>query len=128
MNIRRGLFRLWVAVSALWMAIVCVAFWDQLSVIFTVVEPPQGQGTVVLSLGDHACWLTRHTEFVSFVDPFDPEKPTTLLQAWRMCVAHKAQVPAIALGPPLAVFAFALVIGWIAKGFHRITKVKGSVK
>ena len=57
------------------MAVVCVAFWDQLSEIFTVVEPPQGQGAVVLSLGDYACCLTRHTEFVSIVDPFDPEKP-----------------------------------------------------
>jgi hypothetical protein len=45
-----------------------------------------------------------------------------------MCVAHKAQVPAIALGPPLAVLALAFVIRWIAKGFQRTTKVEGSVK
>ena len=120
MNIRRGLFRLWVAVSAIWVAVVCVAFWDQLSEIFTVVEPPQGQGAIVLPLGDYACWVTRQKPFI--IDPFRrPEDPQTLSQAWRMCIAHKAQVPAIALGPPLAVLALAFVIRWIAKGFQRTT-------
>jgi hypothetical protein len=123
MNIRRGLFRLWVAVSALWVAIVCVAFWDQLSVIFTVVEPPQGQAPVDLPLGDYACWAIRSWDhrFDHFVDPFHPELPRTLVQAWRMCIAHKAQVPAIALSPPLAVLALAFVIRWIAKGFQKTT-------
>lgn len=42
MNIRRGMLRLWIAVSALWLAVVCAAFSDQLSEIFTAIEPPEG--------------------------------------------------------------------------------------
>jgi hypothetical protein len=119
MNISRGMFRLWVAISALWVAVVCVTFWDQLSEIFTAVEPPKGQGAVALSLEDYACWATRNSDN-PFIYP-DPGHPDwrTLVQAWRTCILYKAQVPAIALGPPLAVLALGFVIRWIAKGFQR---------
>jgi hypothetical protein len=43
MNIQRGMLRLWIAISALWVALIGVAFSDQLSEILTAVDPPKGQ-------------------------------------------------------------------------------------
>jgi hypothetical protein len=121
MKIRRGMLRLWIAVSMVWMAVIAVGFSDQLSEIFAMVEPPEGQGAVVLPLGDYACWATRNSAnpFTFIVDPFRPEEPKTLTQAWRMCIAHKARIPAIALGPPLALLVLGFVISWIVRGFQR---------
>ena len=121
MDIQRGMLRLWIAVSILWFAAICVAFADQLSEIFRAIEPPEGQGAIVLPLGEYASWAIRHSDnpYAFFVDPFQPEHPTTLLQAWRICIAHKVRIPAIALGPPLALLILGFVVGWIVRGFQR---------
>jgi hypothetical protein len=121
MNIQRGLLRLWTAVSVLWVVLIAVALIDQLSEIFTAVDPPEGQGAVVLSPGDYACWVIRNSDnpFAFIVDPFHPEEPRTLAQAWRMCIVHKGRVPAIALGPPLVLLALSFVMNWIVRGFQR---------
>jgi hypothetical protein len=59
MNWRRGLLRLWVVASAIWILLICIYNSDQLSKIFIAIEPSPGQGAVTLSPGPYACWVTR---------------------------------------------------------------------
>ena len=117
LNLRRGLLRTWIVVSALWILFVVVSGWTQLSEVFAPVEPPAGQGAVALSPGPYACWATRHPDnpyaFVS-----GPTAPTSLVDAWRQCVVYKMHTPLDALGPPVALLVFGYVAAWVIRGFR----------
>jgi hypothetical protein len=117
LNIRRGLLRAWIVISAIWILFVGVSGWTQLSAIFVPVETPAGQGAAALSPGPYACWATRHADnpyaFVS-----GPTGPTSLADAWRQCVAYETHMPLKALGPPLALLVFGYVAAWVIRGFR----------
>ena len=103
-NARRGLFRIWMVVSAMWVLVVGITHWTQLSKIFVAVEPLAGQGAASLPPGPYACWATRNSDnifaFNGSNDPNDPA-PTSIVDAWRQCVIYKMDIPIVALAPPL---------------------------
>jgi hypothetical protein len=117
LNIRRGLLRTWIVISAIWILFVGVSGWTQLSETFIAVEPPAGQAAVALSPGPYACWATRHPDnpyaFVS-----GPAGPTSLVDAWRQCVTYEMHTPLKALGPPVALLVFGYVAAWVIRGFR----------
>ena len=117
LNIRRGLLRMWIVFSAIWILFVGINGWTQLSESFVVVEPPEGQGAAALSPGPYACWAARHPDnpyaFVS-----GPTGPTSLVDAWRQCVAYEMHTPLKALGPPIALLVFGYVAAWVIRGFR----------
>ena len=116
MNVRRGLLRAWVVISALWLSTVCILDSDRLSEIFVAVEPALGKGAVTLPPGPYACWVTRNPD-----NPFamsGPGEPKSLMDAWRRCIIYKMQITGIALLPPFVLLALGYVVGWIAKGFQ----------
>ncbi len=119
LNMRRGLLRVWIAVSAIWVLFVSVTSWSQLSEIFVAIEPPVGRGAVVLSPGPYACWAARHSD-----NPFafrnDGAGPTSPAAAWRQCIAYKMQIPKLALAPPLALLIFGYAVAWVTKGFRKM--------
>jgi SEC-C motif len=57
LNIRRGLLRTWIVISAIWILFAGVSSWTQLSEIFAPVETPAGQGAAALSPGPYVCML-----------------------------------------------------------------------
>jgi hypothetical protein len=85
MNLRRGLFRLWIAASALW-----AAFW-----VWHYVSLCSRMST-----GDLVCEGTREGRY-TILYPFEPTR-----------------VGLILIGVPIAVFAVALILTWIFRGFH----------
>jgi hypothetical protein len=117
-NMRRGLLRVWIGVSAIWVLFVSVTSWSQLSEIFVAIEPSVGRGAVVLAQGPYACWAARHSD-----NPFafinDGAGPTSPAEAWRQCIAYKMQIPELALAPPLALLIFGYAVAWVAKGFRK---------
>jgi hypothetical protein len=117
LNIRRGLLRMWIVLSAIWILFVGVSGWTRLSETFVAVEPPTSQGAVALSPGPYSCWATRHPEnpygFVS-----GPTGPTSLIDAWRQCVVYEMHIPLNALGPPIAVLVLGFVAAWVIRGFR----------
>ena len=119
MNIRRRLLRVWVVVSVIWVLLICVNRWDQLSEIFVAIEPPPGKGAIVLPPGPYACWATRNADNVFvIIDPFaDTSADMTLAQAWQRCITYKLQVPMQALVPPFMLLSLGLALSWIVKGF-----------
>jgi hypothetical protein len=116
LNIRRGLLRGWIIVSAIWVLFVGVYDWPQLSEIFVAIEAPAAQGAVVLSPGQYACWAVRHSDnpFAFMNDDSGPQSPA---QAWRRCIAYKMRIPVYALAPPLILLVLGYVIAWVMKGF-----------
>jgi hypothetical protein len=121
-NARRGLFRIWIVVSAMWVLVVGIANWTQLSKIFVAIEPQAGQGAVSLPRGPYACWATRHSDNIfAFNDNNDDKDPapTSLVDAWRQCLIYKMDVPMVALAPPLALLIGGSAVGWVIKGFRR---------
>ena len=122
-NARRGLFRIWIELSpVLWVLVVGITHWTQLSNILVAIEPPAGQGAASLPPGHYACWATRHSDnifaFNDNNDPNDPS-PTSLVDAWRQCLIYKMDVPMVALAPPLALLIVGSAVGWVIKGFRR---------
>jgi hypothetical protein len=117
LNIRRGLLRLWIVISIIWILFIGISSWTQLSEIFVPVETPAGPGTVALAPGPYACWATRHPdEPYAFVA--GPTGPTSLADAWRQCVAYQMRTPLKALGPPIALLVFGYVVAWVIRGFR----------
>ena len=120
MNLRQGLLPVRVVASIDgWVLCIVITDWDQLSDIFTAIEPPPGSGGIVLPPGPYECWATRHAD-----NPFvitQPRSPATsdmsLTTAWRRCITYKLQIPMKALAPPLMLLALGLVSSWAAKGF-----------
>jgi hypothetical protein len=121
MNMRRGLLRAWIVVSAIWMLLVCINGWGQLSEMFVAIEPPADRGAVTLPPGPYACWATRNADNMFVIR--SPEYPTladetmSLAEAWRRCIAYKLQIPAEALVPPIILLALGLVLSWVVRGF-----------
>ena len=111
MRITRGLFRLWVVASVLWMLFVGVMTWQTWPVVLKASSE-----TVVLENG-HA------------KPPFDPTRPftdaatgQTWPDAWTL---FKAQRPdavvkgaSIAIAPPLVVFILGMALLWVVRGFR----------
>jgi hypothetical protein len=118
-NLRRGLLRVWVVVSIVWVLFIVINEWDQLSEIFTAIEPPPGEGGVVLPPGPYECWATRNADnpFVIIQPGIETSANLSLTTAWRRCITYKLQIPMKALGPPLMLLALGLVSSWVAKGF-----------
>ncbi len=94
MNVKRGLLRLWMFGTVLWVLAVCFVGWTQL------LEPCWGQFDPVVSRDGRTM-------------------PLSLMGSWGVCIAHKMQIPGIALIPPLAVLALGYAVGWIARGFQK---------
>jgi hypothetical protein len=119
MNMRRGLLRAWVAVSAIWILLICIIGWGQLSEVFVAIEPPAGKGAVALAPGPFACWATRHVDnmFAIRGPTFPLDEALPLAEAWRQCIAYKLQIPVEALAPPLILLALGLVFSWVVTGF-----------
>jgi hypothetical protein len=120
-NVRRGLFRVWLVISALWIGGVCLIYSTEIANIFVAEEPPQGQGAVTLAPGPYACWALRNSD-----NPFAWDSPRhgpgppdfmDLAGAWQGCLAYKLAVPALALLPPLALIVLGYVVIWILRGF-----------
>ena len=117
LKLRRGLLRIWIVISAVWVLFVAVINWTQLSEIFVAVEPPAGQGAVILSPGPYACWAARHSDNpFSFMN--DGSGPTTAVEAWRQCIAYKMEVPELALLLPLILLVIGYAVAWVIKGFR----------
>jgi hypothetical protein len=118
-NLRRGLLRVWVVVSIVWVLFIVINGWDQLSEIFTAIEPPPGEGAVVLPPGPYECWATRHADnpFVIIQPGVETSANMSLTTAWRRCITYKLQIPMKALAPPLMLLALGLASSWVAKGF-----------
>jgi hypothetical protein len=117
LNIRRGLLRMWIVLSIVWILFVSVSGWSQLAEILAAVEPPAGQGAAVLSPGPYACWATRHPDNPNAFVP-GSTGPASLVDAWRQCVAYKMHTPLNALGPPVALLVFGYVTAWVIRGFR----------
>lgn len=116
LNMRRGLLRLWLVVSVVWVLVIGINGWAQLLEIFETIEPPTGKGAVALAPGPYACWVTRHPENpFAFMD----SGPKSLTEAWRQCMAYKMHLPVNALAPPLALLVLGYVGAWVTKGFSR---------
>lgn len=62
MNWHRGLFRVWVVASTIWVLFICIVRWDRLSEVSVAIEPPAGQGAVFMDWGPYACWVTRNPD------------------------------------------------------------------
>jgi hypothetical protein len=119
LNMRRGLLRVWIVVSTIWVLFISVTSWSQLSGIFVAIEPPAGQGAMVLSPGPYACWAARHSD-----NPFafinNGAGPTSPAEAWRQCIAYKMQMPEHALAPPLTLLGLGYAVAWVMKGFRKM--------
>lgn len=118
-NARRGLLRLWVAVSVTWVLIVGITYWSHLSELFVAVDPSAGRGAVTLAPGPYACWATRNPDNPFAFIPQNERSPTSLADAWRQCVAYKMDIPVKALAPPLALLALGYAVAWVIKGFQK---------
>jgi hypothetical protein len=119
MNWRRGLLRVWMILSAIWVLFISINRWDQLSEIFFAIEPPADRGAVSLSPGPYACWATRNADnpFAIITPGADTSADLTLAKAWQRCIAYKLEIPVQALAPPLMLLALGLACSWAAKGF-----------
>ena len=110
MRITRGLFRLWVVASVLWMLFVGVMTWQTWPVVLKASSE-----TVVLENGYAK-------------PPFDPSKPFTddtgqmwanaraLFEAERRDAVVKGA--SIAIAPPLVVFILGMALLWVVRGFR----------
>jgi hypothetical protein len=100
MNLTRGLFRLWLVVSALWVA-GCLWHFD-FSCFF----------------GDYpwcAWWIVSTTP----IDPPQSGVQAYLIPLTSMLSTTYADVLAKTFGIPLAVFLLGFVLFWVFKGFRR---------
>ena len=111
MRILRGLFRLWVVASVIWMLSVGVMTW-----LTWPVEPKASSETVVLENGYAK-------------PPFDPSKPFTDVATGQMWANARALFEAerrdavvkgasIAIAPPLVVFILGMALLWVVRGFR----------
>jgi hypothetical protein len=119
LNVRRGLLRVWVVASVIWILVVGVNGWAELSEVFVAVEPAAGEGAVTLPPGPYACWVTRNPD-----NPFNFMRdgylgPRSMAEAWQKCVVYKMHIPVNALAPPLALLILGYVGEWLIKGFKR---------
>ena len=97
MNLRRGLFRVWITGSLLWMGGWLIFVW--LSCDRRNIPEPLGGGHAIFcrtSLLDD--WMTQ-TRYFDFTD--------------------YGHIVGTALGPPVAFLAAAYALGWIIRGFAR---------
>jgi len=96
----RGLFRLWVVLSVLWVAVV---FWSALSAnTFPSLSKPCSE---LLKVKDDVTG-----EFLTQADVDDCEA------VWRN---DQLEYLSLAFGPPLALLVMGLIVGWIANDFRR---------
>jgi hypothetical protein len=144
MNWRRGLFRLWLAVSALWLIIVAVLFYPQ--AVSPYIEPRAYILTDDLKFfeldnvsdsedRDFKAAYQTEVEFPNKVTLFakdDTPKPVLDTQSKSFYEQHVKprevelatarwqsleRASATGLLPPLALLLLGLVIGWIVSGF-----------
>jgi hypothetical protein len=120
LRVARGLLRVWVVVSIVWVLFIVISGWDQLSEIFTAIEPPPGEGGVVLPPGPYACWATRNADnpFVIIQPGVETSANMSLTTAWRRCITYKMQIPIQALAPPLMLLALGSALVWAFRGFR----------
>jgi hypothetical protein len=121
-NVRRGLFRIWVVISALWIGSICLIYRAEIANIFVADEPPQGQGAIVLAPGPYACWALRNSDnpFAWDSSPRHGPGPPDFMDlagAWQDCLAYKMAIPALALLPPIILIVLGYVVTWILRGF-----------
>ena len=129
MNVSRGLFRLWIITSALWISIIVVIHWNQLAMVFRGVPLGERQSASSLSREDFSCW--RYHSRNRFKgppvqadepwekDPVVPGYPTNNSEALSMCIKHKLWIPSLAIIPPMIMLIFGYAGIWVARGFRR---------
>ena len=118
LNMRQGILRIWIVASVIWVLLVGINGWAEMSEIFVGIEPAAGKGAITLSPGPYACWVARNPD-----NPFnfmkdDYSGPRSLPEAWRQCAAFKMRIPINALGPPLILLVLGYVGAWVMKGFR----------
>ncbi len=102
MNIRQGMFRLWVALSIVWISGVAIATWRT----FPVDMPPF----------DPDAFLEGK--------PQRATKPKILTdEEFKVFGAPKAEIvknaAALALIPPALSLVFGVAVGWVVRGFRK---------
>jgi hypothetical protein len=143
MNWRRGLFRLWLAVSALWLIVVALLFYPQ--VVSPYIEPQayiltndgflqldnvsdsqdhdfktayqieiEFPNKVILFAKDDTPKPVLDTQSKSFYERYvKPRDAEVTTARWQSL----ERASATGLLPPLALILLGLVIGWIVSGF-----------
>jgi hypothetical protein len=100
MNWRRGLFRIWIVISALWLlGTAAVAFTD----------------TGIPSLTKDCRELLKF-EDVKTGQKLGPHEVAQCDDQWRK---ERMRLIAIALGPPVTLLIVGLVLGWVRSGFRK---------
>jgi hypothetical protein len=119
MSIRRGLLRVWILASAVWVAGTVYTGWTELSEMadgdkydYLISAAPE-----VFSTGQQACLATRANKPVNAFDDIAPDKPAVMERLRRQCVDYRMHIPMVTLVPPLALLAFGYAIAWVIGGF-----------
>src|SRR5258707_4383906 len=100
MNLRRGLFRLWFAISVIWIgAAATMAYRD----------------TSIPSITKSCSELLEFTAD-STGQKLGPADVTRCEQTWQR---ERLEMGGLALGPPTGLLIFGLMVAWIASGFRR---------
>jgi hypothetical protein len=111
MRITRGLFRLWVVASVLWIASVGVMTWQTWPADWTVTKLPF----------DPDAYLAGKPQ------PFDPSKPFsdgyhTYASAQEFVEAERRDAvmkgAAIGITPPVVVLLLGISLTWVVRGFR----------
>jgi hypothetical protein len=139
MNIRRGLFRLWIVVSAVWVLGIGI-LWYQYSFAFRQTQianidecgksypPVPAPATALvrfnamLNAQEHHPNCVPDVETVSFADFLVMHEPDreAVRQRFENAMRSEAQhAVAIGAGVPAGLLAFGLIVGWIVRGFRK---------
>jgi hypothetical protein len=111
MRITRGLFRLWIVTSILWIALVAVMTWQTW---------PVDDGTFTKPTFDPDAYLAGKPQF-------DPSKPfsvgkQTYANSDAFVAAERRDAvvkgTGIAFAPPLAAFILGMSLLWVVQGFR----------
>jgi hypothetical protein len=115
LRVARGLFRLWLVLSVLWIGGVGIVTWWTFPVDELVTPAPSsGVTTAPAPAFDPDKWLREHGEAKP---AFDPSKPYTVLRAKERWEAVRF-ASVVALLPPIFLLALGTALVWAFRGFR----------
>jgi hypothetical protein len=112
----RGLFRLWLVFSVLWVGGVAITTWRTLPADVWMVGSPDGEPRQ-LSDAEVMALPQPTPPRPEIVDPFDPTKPYQVIKEKERQTAIQSAVLFAAL-PPAFILAFGSALSWAFRGFR----------